>query len=506
MAQRLGLHWPPPPVISLRQLIKIWGTALVLSGGGAKGSFEVGVLAYMYNTGFHPGLICSTSAGSVNGLKLAEGEGAQSQGFRGLEKIWLGMTRNSDMYVENSWFRNSPGWIKLAIGGGDVGPDYFVVFLGGVIPYLAIWSTSRLSDLKDFLDDITIAHGIYNLQPIADLAKRHIHRELFGTIRLRMATVGLRSGAIKYVSEMGRLLDDPALPSADPGSPQVDVIAGMLASAAIPVFFEAQELAKGTRSADLYVDGGMRQVVPIRAAIGMGATEVYAVVAPIALAEDTDFTSKGLLEIGTRAATDIVIDQITTDNIDPAAGWGKVPVHVIRATIEVQSSRTIDPGLIRINIAYGFMRAFDVLSQRASRPDVQAALFKVSDDIASTRSMIWNIEEKAIYCWGRMIRGLAAQPFIKEPLSPWFSEAVAEVRKLKNALAGLVECRLSIAGAKSLPSDASSWGRSWEAHRVDAWDIANPEITGWPYPIPHPEGAQLFKSFPLGSNELGRLE
>jgi hypothetical protein len=88
MAQDGGLKWPPPPPISVRNMVTRGGTALVLSGGGATGSFEVGVLQYLYRKlEFRPRIICSTSVGSVNALKLAEGEGDgtdPNRGFQGL--------------------------------------------------------------------------------------------------------------------------------------------------------------------------------------------------------------------------------------------------------------------------------------------------------------------------------------------------------------------------------------------------------------------------------------
>jgi predicted acylesterase/phospholipase RssA len=462
MAQKTGLHWPPPPAISVRHLLTFAGTALVLSGGGAKGSFEIGVLRYLYyNIGFRPSIICSTSVGSVNALKLAEGEGSQYQGFQGLEKIWLDMKYNSDMYVEDSWFYNTPTWIKEAISGAgpnlDLFQKIFLLISGG--------TAEMLSDLKDFADTFKIAHGIYNLQPIEDMARQKVSFQLLGNIRLRMATVGLQSGAIRYITEFGRLVDDPALPSDDFHSPQVDIVRGMIASAAIPLFFEMQNLA-----GDWYVDGGLRQVAPIEAAIAMGATEVYAVVAPTPLAPETDFTHKGLVDIGTRAATDITIDQILTDNIAPFGGWG-IPVHIFRPNIEVEPSRTIDPGLIRINMAYGFMRAFDVLSKRAA--DVKAALIRLSDQIASTRLQIWTKEEDALLRWGIMTSEVSdpnsdGNP---DPLTVLlFSNDVGDMRALKNSLLGLVECRLSIAGQESVPPDATYWAVSWEAHQ---WDPAN---------------------------------
>ena len=81
-------------------------TALVLAGGGAKGSFEVGALHYLYIRNFYTDIICSTSVGSVNAVQLAEGGTVDAQGnaFNKLKTIWeTELTFNQDMYVEAPW-------------------------------------------------------------------------------------------------------------------------------------------------------------------------------------------------------------------------------------------------------------------------------------------------------------------------------------------------------------------------------------------------------------------
>jgi hypothetical protein len=66
--------------------------AIVLSGGGSKGDFEVGVVRYLYDNVLpklnktQPDILCGTSVGAINAAKLAEGgRAALSQ----LEDIWL---------------------------------------------------------------------------------------------------------------------------------------------------------------------------------------------------------------------------------------------------------------------------------------------------------------------------------------------------------------------------------------------------------------------------------
>ncbi|NOY70529.1 MAG: patatin-like phospholipase family protein [Deltaproteobacteria bacterium] len=47
--------------------------ALILSGGGARGAFEVGVIKYLEEKGWRPDLICGTSVGAINAAAIGSG-------------------------------------------------------------------------------------------------------------------------------------------------------------------------------------------------------------------------------------------------------------------------------------------------------------------------------------------------------------------------------------------------------------------------------------------------
>jgi NTE family protein len=69
--------------------------AIALSGGGARGDFEVGALRALYNRGLRPDIVCGTSVGAINGAAIAQGDGGLEQ----LEAVWRGLQQNSDMYL-----------------------------------------------------------------------------------------------------------------------------------------------------------------------------------------------------------------------------------------------------------------------------------------------------------------------------------------------------------------------------------------------------------------------
>jgi len=72
-------------------------TAFVLSGGGAKGAFQVGVMEYLLETGVTPEALYGTSVGALNSAGYA------FQGMAGLKNLWLGIKKKSDI-IESNWY------------------------------------------------------------------------------------------------------------------------------------------------------------------------------------------------------------------------------------------------------------------------------------------------------------------------------------------------------------------------------------------------------------------
>jgi hypothetical protein len=58
------------------------------------------------------------------------------------------------------------------------------------------------------------------------------------------------------------------------------------------------------------------------------------------------------------------LDQQRSDQMFPRNGLGVPILNIIAPNVQVHGSRDIDPGLIRINSAYGYMKAYDNLSQQ----------------------------------------------------------------------------------------------------------------------------------------------
>lgn len=78
---------------------------LVLSGGGGRGSYEVGVLRYFYEQGIIPGIVAGTSVGAINGAAIASG-----MSIAELEDLWLKI-RNRHIFRYSLW-QNIKGLFK----------------------------------------------------------------------------------------------------------------------------------------------------------------------------------------------------------------------------------------------------------------------------------------------------------------------------------------------------------------------------------------------------------
>lgn len=221
--------------------------AIVLSGGGARGAYEVGVLSYVFERiarlrGAPPkvSILSGTSVGAINACFLAAHLGTPDSGMKRLVSLWteLDMSR-----VIGFGLRQAIMLPRVLTGGG-----------GGA--------------------------GIFDVRPMAKLVGRGIRwREISKSLRaghlrtLSVSTTEVRSGRTVIFMQTA---PDGALPTTAP--PRTIIRADRigphhaLASAAIPVLFPPVKIGH-----ELYVDGGLRQNTPIAPALRLGATHVFAI-------------------------------------------------------------------------------------------------------------------------------------------------------------------------------------------------------------------------------------
>lgn len=206
--------------------------AIVLSGGGAKGAFQVGVLDALINQrGVKPAIVVGTSTGAIQALGVAQNDVA------GLLKMWEGLKRNADIYTER---------------GGVAG----TIILGEK----AMYNTAPLRKLlKAFADPNKLAAS---------------------DIDLRLGVVSLQSGEFRTI--------DKSVP---------DIHNWVYASCAMPGFFDPLQ----TSNKEQWVDGGVRDVTPLGAALVLNPSGVLVIRASPVSKPATAKTFGGLIPIGLRA-------------------------------------------------------------------------------------------------------------------------------------------------------------------------------------------------------------
>ncbi|MHC6224526.1 patatin-like phospholipase family protein [Pseudomonas sp. X10] len=225
-------------------------TGLILSGGGARAAYQVGVLAGIAEL-LPPGaanpfpVIVGTSAGAINAVTLASGATRFCETVQRLTAFWQNL--RSHLVLRSDW----PGVIRQAsrfVGHNLLG-------LGGQVP-VALVDNSPLRDLLlSHLDLDGIAHS---------LAQEQLHA-------IAVTAFGYESGqAVTFYQ--GRSAIDPWLRHRRIGVPSALSVEHLLASSAIPLLFAPVRLGE-----EYFGDGAVRQSAPISPALHLGASRVLVV-------------------------------------------------------------------------------------------------------------------------------------------------------------------------------------------------------------------------------------
>ena len=517
-------------------------TALALSGGGARGSFEVGAVKCLYRRfGVRPELLTGCSVGSINAVKLAEariGQPAEHlQAIQGLEQIWYRLQTNDDMYLPAPWLAQLlqipvlGAHLKAAINGEsgpemDVGRSWIdlALVVPTAVPLASLLGPSIGRQAIEALAAGLDAPSVFVLDPMDMKLRDPVNLDLLKVAKgtpLMMAVTSLESGALRYVTGDGRFVErdgrtpvasavpaemsrctsqaeafralqgeisrvrteraaattaarrqqlDRALRSlhvrtqhafdalqaclVSPG-PTVDatvsVLDGVMASSTMPAVFVPVRLGLET-----YVDGGVREIVPIGIAAQLGATEIYAVLASSRdLPNNRSFARESFLSILMQALVEITLKEVVRDDLEPANAQG-VPIHVIAPTFDVHGTTQVEPGLISISMDYGYLRAADVVTATAGFDRTRA--FTLSDAITMQRRDSWELESA----------------FASPPDPGLRHTFLEELRLRKWVLKSLVGARQGLSAPT--PPDAFQWHAHWERHSADdpAVVIPNP--------------------------------
>lgn len=225
--------------------------ALILSGGGARAAYQVGVLKAVAEI-LPPGacnpfpIICGTSAGAINAVTLASHEGCFSDAVAELEAIW----RNLD---PGSVYRY--GWREVMRGLGRVLGSLFNQGVGVARP-IALLDNSPLRELIErtvHFERIDRAIGRGDLDAVCVTAMGYTSGQSVAFFQGRPELQGWRAF---------RRLGRPVLLNAD----------HLMASSAIPTLFPTTKIEH-----EYFGDGALRQLAPISPALHLGADKVFVI-------------------------------------------------------------------------------------------------------------------------------------------------------------------------------------------------------------------------------------
>ena len=228
-------------------------TALVLSGGGARGAYQVGVLLGLMEQGFLPrdrsavNVFVGSSAGSINAAALAAYADRFGDGLAQLEAAW----RNIE---PQQVFRTDIGSL------GRIGVRWaWDLSFGGV---------TGQSQAKSLLDTSPLGRLLARAIPFERIEGNLANGSLEALALI--ATDLLTANGVIFLQAQ------PNAPSwtrrrwrIEPTSIGVEHV---LASSAIPIFFPPVEI-----DGRYFSDGSIRNTAPLRPAINLGADRIIAI-------------------------------------------------------------------------------------------------------------------------------------------------------------------------------------------------------------------------------------
>lgn len=226
-------------------------TGLILSGGGARAAYQVGVLAGIADLlpvgAKNPfPVIVGTSAGAINAVKLASGAAQFRTAIHELTEFWQGF--RSHQVLRSDWagvIRQATRFFGRSLLG--IGRQQVPVALLNSLP-LKDLLTARLN-----LDGIEEAIEAKHLRAVAITA--------FGYESGQAVTFYQGKGTIESWLRHRRI-----------GLPTRLTIDHLLASSAIPLLFAPVKLGQ-----EYFGDGAVRQSAPISPALHLGANRVLVV-------------------------------------------------------------------------------------------------------------------------------------------------------------------------------------------------------------------------------------
>jgi len=278
-------------------------TGLILTGGGARAAYQIGVLQaiseILWEEGWPPArnpfqIICGTSAGAINATALACRADNFGEGVQKLLDVWSNFEANQ-VYRSDSLgvLRSGARWLSLLSFGW----------------LLRKWRAAPPQSLLDNTPLVNLLHRMLDLPRLDNCLQEGLLHAV--AVTASSYTGGQHITFYQTAAEIAPWIRMQRVAMQD----QIGV-EHLLASSAIPFIFPATPLYMGGHL-EYCGDGSMRQLAPISPAIHLGAQKVLVVGAgrltepPRTMTETPRYPS--LAQIAGHAMSSIFLDGLAVD-------------------------------------------------------------------------------------------------------------------------------------------------------------------------------------------------
>jgi predicted acylesterase/phospholipase RssA len=260
--------------------------ALVISGGGSKGAFAVGAIEVLREHDITFNMVAGTSTGALIAPLVAIDE----------------------------------------------------------IPRLrSIYTSVRTEDIlrKRNIFDILIHDAIYDTNPLWSLLNSVITQDMYqriidSLIEIYITTVNLQTGQIEYWNQHQNV--PVGSPSTGENLSRPDLLKAIFASASEPVLMPAVRIEE---NGDQYVDGGVREIAPLKIAVDNGANRIYAIVLSPENREREDETYAFIVKTLQRTIN-LFLQEVAVNDVGKAVLYNKAIVYLDKAKKEAETVLTPD--------------------------------------------------------------------------------------------------------------------------------------------------------------------
>lgn len=278
-------------------------TGLILTGGGARAAYQIGVLhgvsSILYGAGWQAetnpyDIICGTSAGAINATALACHADNFNEGLQNVLRVWEHFSAEQ-VYRADSLgvLRSGAKWLSLLSFGW----------------LLRKWKANPPNSLLDNTPLVTLLNRMLDF-PRLDKALST------GALHALAVTASSYTAGRHITFFQSDTPIDPWVRSQRLALRSQISVDHLLASSAIPLIFPAIPIyCEGRR--EFFGDGSMRQLAPISPAIHLGADRVLVVGAGRLTEEQCDSAETApyptLAQIGGHALSSIFLDSLAVD-------------------------------------------------------------------------------------------------------------------------------------------------------------------------------------------------